>query len=86
MGEMHQREIDGVMVDLTDEDLAEYEADREGFTAQVIRDRETLDPSGPDTSEEAKRLIEERTVEEPEFDPTDFGDETISKPPKAGEK
>ena len=78
-----QREIDGVLTDLTQEMLDEYESDRAAFTMKVIEDRAVLDMETPGTEAEAKALIRERAIEEPPFDPTDFGDELIAKPPKA---
>ena len=80
-----QREIDGVLTDLTQEMLDEYEADPAAFTMKVIEDRAVLDMEAPGTEEDAQRLIDEREVEEEPFDPTDFGDELIPKPPKASE-
>lgn len=84
--QMYEREIDGVMTPLTAEDLAEYEADPEAFTAQVIADRKLMEMDGPDTTTEARELVKERALPEDDFDPTDFGDELIESPPKKGEK
>jgi hypothetical protein len=81
-----EKKIDGVMTPLTAEDLAEYEADPEAFTAEVIADRKIMEAEGPDTTAEARELVKERQIDEADFDPTDFGDETITTPPKKGEK
>jgi hypothetical protein len=81
--EIIEVEIDEV---LTPVEKADWEADQEAVIADVRHNREIMRAGGPDTTDEARQLAEDNALPEPEHDPTDFGHQTITSPPKAGEQ